>query len=108
MARVRRLYDPPIDPLISVPEMAKALGRSEGYVYRLLESGLIPSTRDGRAWRVQRTEFEAFRTGKANEPEAAPQPEPVRIVLTPEMLATGRPIVIEIRPAPSPAVRAVR
>ena len=86
-----------VSPLIEVPEIAERLGMTDTTVYKLL-GAVIPATRVGKRWRINRAEFEAWMAG-GQRPASEPTPEPIRLVITPEMLESGREIIIEVKPA---------
>lgn len=48
------------DELFSVPEIAKKMRTTNGFIYQLLDAGLLPSIRVGRYRRVRKFRFNEF------------------------------------------------
>ena len=60
MAETVKIVMDNTDELFSVPEIAKKMRTTNGFIYQLLDAGLLPSIRVGRYRRVRKFRFNEF------------------------------------------------
>lgn len=60
MAETVKIVMDNTDELFSVPEIAKKMRTTNGFIYQLLDAGLLPSIRVGQYRRVRKFRFNEF------------------------------------------------
>lgn len=64
------------EPLLSLTELTKALGRPRGWIWRLASTGQIPCARIGRSYYFRLSAVEAWLASQATAPAPAGKASP--------------------------------